>query len=124
MIKDVEIVLVPYMQKLRDVETLLNNAWGEPCMGKFPSRYVKIRSRYNLDIFICTPETFGLNFFIRTGPEGFVHRALSHWKKISNGGYSQQAQLRDRKGDIVPTPTEEAVFEALQWSFVRPELRI
>jgi DNA polymerase/3'-5' exonuclease PolX len=126
LIKDIEIVAIPHNAKLRELMQLVNDNphWGSPIAGKFPSKYTKIRGCYNLDLFWCTKETYGLNFFIRTGPQSFVTRALSIWKKITGGGYSQEAQLRLADGTIVPTPTEEAVFEALKWNFVRPEHRV
>lgn len=124
MIKDVEVVAVPNSRHLFELRALVNKKWGEPQVGAFPSKYTRIRGRMNIDLFWCTPETFGLNFFIRTGSDHFVRRALADWKKTTNGGRSEDAQLRKRDGTIVPTPTEEAVFAALGWRFVNPELRV
>ena len=123
MIKDVEVVAVPAGVHLYALADIVNKKWGEPQIGKYPSKYTRIRGRYNLDMFWCTRETFGLNFFIRTGPDSFCRRALAAWKVKTNGGYSEEAQLRMANGTIVPTPTEMAVFEALGWKFVKPENR-
>lgn len=124
MIKDVEIVAVPSNRHLRELMEIVNKKWGEPQAGKFPSKYTKIRGRWNLDIFWCTRETFGLNFFIRTGPQHFVARALGMWKSQTKGGYSEDAILHRADGTVVPTYTEQAVFEALGWNYVRPENRV
>lgn len=125
-IKDVEIVAIPItndwqaMQKLRDI---VNQRWGAPRIGAFPSRYTQVRGRANIDLFWQTRATFGLNMFIRTGSAAWVQRALAYWKKITNGGYSEGALLHLADGTIVPTLTEEAVFEALKCKFVPPERR-
>jgi DNA polymerase/3'-5' exonuclease PolX len=124
MIKDVEIVYVPDTTKLQEVAKLLNTKWGEPAIGRFPSLYTKIRGRYNVDLFCCTRETFGMNYFIRTGPDSFCRRFLATWKEKTNGGYSNGAILHLSDGTVVPTPTELSVFNALGWKFVRPEHRV
>lgn len=124
LIKDVEIVFVPNNARLFDLIEIINHKWGEPAIGKFPSKYTRIRGRYNIDIFCCSRDTIGLNYFIRTGSDSFVRRALAEWKKKTGGGYSQDDQLRDRHGNIVPTPSEQHVFAALGWRFVNPELRV
>jgi DNA polymerase/3'-5' exonuclease PolX len=123
MIKDVEIVAVPAGKYLHEMADVVNKKWGEPQIGKYPSKYTRIRGRYNLDIFFPTVDTFGLIYFIRTGPDSFCRRALSEWKKITNGGYSEDGILRDADGHKVPTPDEQAVFAALKWNFVKPENR-
>lgn len=123
-IKDVEIVLIPKNTDLVRLAEIINGSWGRPIAGMWPSKYTKIRGRFNLDIFTCTPETFGLNLFIRTGPDTYGQRMLSHWKTITNGGYSEGAQLHRADGTIVPTPTEQSVFDALRLPFLPPEKRL
>jgi DNA polymerase/3'-5' exonuclease PolX len=123
MIKDCEFVIIPDNAKLFELASIINSKWGEPQIGKFPSKYVRIRGRFNLDIFVNTRETFGLNYFIRTGPDSFCRRALAAWKIKTSGGYSEDCQLHTADGKIVPTPTEASVFAALGWNFVKPENR-
>lgn len=123
MIKDVEIIAVPNPQFLHETKELVNKRWGEPQIGFFPSKYTRIRGRYNLDFFFVTTETFGLSFFIRTGPDSFCRRAFSEWKKRTSGGFAQDGILFDGDGHKVPTPDESAVFAALGWNFVKPENR-
>jgi DNA polymerase/3'-5' exonuclease PolX len=124
LIKDIEIVAIPNNVFLLELKNIVNSKWGEPDAGKFPSKYTKVRGYRNIDFFWCTPKTFGLNFFIRTGPQSFVTRALSVWKALSKGGYSEGAILHNADGSIVETLTEEDVFRALGWNFVRPENRV
>jgi DNA polymerase/3'-5' exonuclease PolX len=126
-IKDVELVCLPDPQRLSELKAIVNSKWGTPKSGPFPSKYTQIRSLVNLDLFWASRETFGLVMFIRTGPRGYVARALGHWKKITNGGYSDEAILwkPDGNGGFVshPTLTEESVFAALNAPFVPPEHR-
>lgn len=122
-IKDIEIVAVPAPIHMSYLKDIVNNLWGTPQIGAFPSKYTKIRAVLNIDFFWCTVETFGLNFFIRTGSREWGQKALEHWKKLTNGGYSQGAQLHRADGTIVPTPREEDVFTALQVRFVPPNRR-
>jgi DNA polymerase/3'-5' exonuclease PolX len=124
MIKDVELVCVPDNKQLHELMAIVNSKWGEPSIGKFPSKYTRIRGAHNLDLFWSTPQTFGLNYFIRTGPQSFVTRALSIWKKTTGGGYSKDCILHRADGTPVETPDEEAVFRALGWNFVRPQNRV
>lgn len=81
------------------------------------------RSGMQVDLFICTPETWGLNFFIRTGPGDFGRRALAHWKRITGGGYADEAQLYNAAGKLVPTPEEADVFSALKVGWIEPARR-
>lgn len=110
-----------------ELKAIVNARWGKPKIGPFPSKYTAIRSILNLDLFWATKENFGLVLFIRTGPKGFVIRALAHWKQITNGGYSDEAVLWKPNGqggfEPVPTPEEADVFTALNRKFVPPEHR-
>lgn len=122
-IKDIEIVLVPDMPKLYELRDVINHTWGVPAIGAFPSKYTRIRGAVNIDIFTCDVETFGLNFFIRTGSDSFAMKGLAHWKKITGGGYSEGARLHLKDGTKITTRTEQEVFEALKCPFVPPEKR-
>lgn len=129
-IKDIEIVLIPHPEHLAELKDAINNRWGTPQIGAWPSKYCKIRAALNLDIFTVTPETWGLLFFIRTGPAEFGQRALTFWKTVTNGGYSKDGILHLADGTPVPTPEEEDVFRVLEkysgtrCPFVPPERRL
>lgn len=122
-IKDVEIVAVPNAAFLFELAQVVNGEWGPPGMGRFPAKYTKIRGAANLDLFWCSRETFGLNFFIRTGSDAFVARALARWKMITHGGYSECARLHRADGTVESTPEELAVFRLLELEFVPPRER-
>lgn len=122
-IKDIEIVAVPRAASLMDLQRLVNSCWGEPSIGRFPSKYTRIRGAYNLDLFWCTAETFPLNLFIRTGPADYSHRGLVRWKQVSGGGWSKDARLHRADGTLVDLKTEEDVFQALRWPWSPPEER-
>lgn len=129
-IKDIEIVLIPDPAHLAELKDAINNRWGIPQIGAWPSKYCKIRAMLNLDIFTVTPETWGLLFFIRTGPAEFGQRMLTYWKTITKGGYSQDGILHLADGTPVPTPEEEDVFRVLEQHggqrcpFIPPERRL
>lgn len=122
-IKDVEIVACPDSKQLYEFSDIVNKRFGEPSIGRYPSKYLKIRSALDLDFFFATPETLGLVFFIRTGSAEFAQCALAQWKKITSGGYSHEARLHLADGTKISTPTEEDVFHALKWDYIPPEKR-
>lgn len=89
--------------------------------------------RVKVDVFVCTPATWGLNLMIRTGSgvgpsgkaqDGFAPAMLVRWKAVSGGGQSYEAQLRGANGGTRPTPEEQDVFEACKVRWVPPEKRI
>lgn len=80
----------------------------------------------HLELYIVTPETWGVMFLIRTGPEEF-----SHWlvTKIQNGGaLPRYCQIKDGNlwsaGKIIPTPEERDVFWALNLPYTEPKDRV
>lgn len=78
-----------------------------------------------IDLFqCCNPQQWGLLYFYRTGSADFVHRALSHFKKRTAGGYSDANRWYLPSGIQVDTSTEEMVFHQLNCKFVPPEKRV
>lgn len=128
-IKDIEICAIPNNQHLASIRELVNQKWGNPEIGAFPSKYTKVRGSVAIDFFWLTKENWGLQFFIRTGPAEFVKRALAYWKEHT-GGYSEGGILHNDAGSIVPTLEEEDVFKALEVAggkpcpFIAPEKRL
>src|SRR5437867_4027103 len=63
-IKDVEVVLIPSPYCLSKLADIINNRWGRPSIGKWPSKYTRIRSVYNIDIFTATLDNWAMILFI------------------------------------------------------------
>lgn len=123
-IGDIEIVARPIMATVYQFREIVNNEWGRPSIGAYPSKYTRIRSNVNIDFFWpMSANHWGLIYFIRTGSEDYVIRALAHWKKITNGGYSQDGILHLPDGTVVPTLEESDVYAALKWPYREPEQR-
>lgn len=115
---DIEIVATPIMndfEKLDGLRKIVNGGrFGPVDIGAFPSRYTRIKGpSVQIDCFWQSRETFGLNFFIRTGPAEYVARALAFWKTITTGGYSEGAVLHLIDGTPIQTRTEQDVFDML-----------
>ncbi|MFA7295838.1 MAG: hypothetical protein WC211_01465 [Dehalococcoidia bacterium] len=90
-------------------------------------------AQMRVDVFVCTPETWGLNYMIRTGSgvgpsgrpdDGFAPAMLVRWKQVSGGGQARGAQLYDGAVQLRPTPEEADVFEACRVRWVPPEQRL
>jgi DNA polymerase/3'-5' exonuclease PolX len=118
--RDIEIVAIPANRHLATLRKIVNNEWGVPVCGEFPSKHTRIRGILDIDFFWCDKETWGLNYFIRCGSREYVAGALAHWKKLSGGGYSKNCRLHLPNGVQIFTPEESDVFDVLQREFVRP----
>lgn len=85
-----------------------------------------VDGKIKLDLFLTTPEQFGLIFLIRTGPADFSHRFVM--KKYQGGSLPndyrvEDGHLKKLTGEIIPTPDEETVFRLAGMKFVPPEER-
>lgn len=79
-------------------------------------------NRLPIDVFSTTPEHWGMALFVRTGPKDWNIRAMSRLRELGREGHAYGGvTLAD--GTDVPCPTEERVFELLEWGYVRPEGR-
>lgn len=97
--------------------------WLKGCKpeGKYWQGELDAYPGLKLDLFLTTPEQWGIILLIRTGHRDFSQaiaaRALRIGMKI-DGGF-----LHDRQGNRLVTPTEESVFRALGLDYVEPRER-
>jgi DNA polymerase/3'-5' exonuclease PolX len=78
-------------------------------------------SGLKLDLFLTTPENWGITLAIRTGSAEFSRALVTHALRI--GMRAQHGALWGREGQPLPTPTEESVFEALGLEWREPSER-
>lgn len=81
------------------------------------------RRRCKLDLFLCTPETWGAALAIRTGSVEFSRALVTRWIDVSHGGHFEALRLRRPDGQVLDTPEERDVFRACQVKWVPPHRR-
>ena len=99
-------------------------------------RYVKlrhVRSGLQVDLFITTPEQWGLILLIRTGPADYSQWLVTEARRLGmhTGGGSLRKGLRDHSlpatavctCEVIPTPEERDVYTALALPYVEPSDR-
>lgn len=92
----------------------------------FGERYYRVNFnpgnlKIPIDLFVVLPPAqWGTQLVIRTGCAEFSHWIVS--LRISHGLRFRDGHL-ERMGQVIDTPTEESVFEALRLPFVPPERR-
>ncbi len=90
------------------------------------ARYLKLwlpRSGFRVDLFLATPETWGVIFAIRTGSSDFSRALVTRWTVVT-GGHSKDGRLCDRDGNPLSTPEERDVFDLCRVKYIAPPLRL
>ena len=81
---------------------------------------------YQVDLFLQPdPATWGVNMMVRTGSAEFSKRMVTQRSKggwMPDGMYQRDAQLW-RDGEVLDTPEERDVFEAIGKEWVEPKER-
>lgn len=90
------------------------NPQGRYWRGWLPATQIKV------DLFLATPENWGVIFLIRTGPADYSARIVSQCRPHH---YFAEGRLLDRDGRFVPTPEECDVYNALGLPFIEPQAR-
>lgn len=132
---DIEIVLIPAMQPdLLGVwsfspglisETLANDGFLLTKNGDHFKKAHLSNGRASFDIFLTTPEQWGVIFTLRTGPEEFSHRIVTR----RNQGGLLPSFLRVKEGRVwngsvaMETPEEEDFFKAIEIPYILPKER-
>lgn len=134
-IGDIEIVAIPRLQ--RDLFGQLMPASPTALDGFLVTRQVPLSKdgtrykqfkygRFTVDLFLQPdPATWGVNFLIRTGSQEFSRAFVTSWHRggmLPPGFHVAGARLY-RRGELLSTPEEQDVFEAIGRPWVRPEDR-
>lgn len=134
-VKDIELVCIPKAvnvndgmfdkKEIRDPKfvQLINSFKREKGNGE--GKAVKIilpEEEINIDLFITTPEQWGVIFMIRTGNEWFSKRMVTEIKEF--GFYCEDGYLKRKSGDIVPCFEEKDFFTITGAQYVEPYARV
>jgi DNA polymerase/3'-5' exonuclease PolX len=120
-VRDIEVVCIPIPERLASFASVVNQ-WekvkGDP-QGKYTQRILP--SGIKLDLFMATPENWGLIFAIRTGSANFSSHVLATgWVKA---GYHSVDGYLTRNGQRIPVREEEELFDLIGIPWVEPSRR-
>lgn len=82
-----------------------------------------ICGRVKLDVFLCNPENFGIQYLIRTGSAEFSQRIVTALRYSKNCPV-RDGYIHDRHGSEIITPDEQSVFDLLGMEFIEPRNRV
>jgi DNA polymerase/3'-5' exonuclease PolX len=132
-IGDIEFVCIPKTVKAADGmfdEKEIRDPDFVSLVNSFPrvkgngeGKYTKIiLEGIKLDLFITTPEQWGVIFMIRTGSDLFSKRMVTEIKDY--GFMCQDGYLKRRSGEIVPCYEEKDFFSFTGMEYVEPFARV
>jgi len=130
-IGDIELVCIPktipnnsvlFAQPTRDPEfvKLVNTFARVKGNGEGKYSQLILTEGMHLDLFITTPDQWGVIFMIRTGSAEFSHRMVTECKK--NGYYVKDGFLW-KDITMIPVPKEEDFFSITKLPYVQPKAR-
>lgn len=125
-VKDIEICLIPSDKKklFNALGTHLYKLNKEFKPSKWGQKYLQFKYEgKQIDLFIGDENNWGLLYLIRTGSAEFSTKMLAQWKRVTQGGYSENGYLHTADGKLVKTPEEETVFALCKMNFVEPRMR-
>lgn len=135
-IGDIEIVCIPRYDYIPDLfgnpvqqyplmdDVLKAQDWKTVKNGERYKQFA-LENGAQLDLFLVTPETWGLQLLIRTGPADFSHRLVTdrrHGGCLFGGWKVKDGRLWGYHG-VLDTPEEADVFTALEMGYIKPEDR-
>jgi DNA polymerase/3'-5' exonuclease PolX len=134
LVGDVEIVAIPREPERLVVGrpgNLLDQALAEICRkrafvrlkdGERYKQFEVVHAACRLDLYLCTPATWGWIMVLRTGPQAFTKSLVC--KKNLGGVCPPEVSFRDgrivRLDQVIDTPEEADVFEALGLRHLEP----
>lgn len=144
--KDIELVAIAKLESLSTVDMFGQAVSGQvenklesrihglldwqfdsilPRNGPKYKRLRHIETGICCDLFIVTPESWGVQFAIRTGPGDFskelVTRAIRRGMKVDGGKLWKVHN--DGSRDELPTPNEHSFFDWLGLTYIEPNER-
>ncbi len=114
----------------RDVGILSHrlDSRGRKTFGKLNKNLVHDPSGIPVDVFATTPQNWGMAMFVRTGPKEWVKRAMMRFIALGHRGHASAGVTVNSKDPAerqdIDCPTEQRVFDLLEWRWRDPEHRL
>lgn len=84
---------------------------------------VHVESGIPVDIFSTPKENWGMAFVVRTGSANFNKRMMAALIEAGMEGHAYGGVTVPGRFGEVACPTEQSVFDLLEWDFIQPEDR-
>ena len=94
------------------------NKIGAVTIGPLNKLLVHPATGIGVDVFTTTAENWGMAMVVRTGPAGFNVRVMSRFIELGMAGHAYGGVTRGNED--LQCPTEERVFELLEWEYLDP----
>ena len=94
--------------------------------GTLAKYLTHVESEIPVDVFTATKENWGITFLVRTGPANYCKWVMSRFQTLGHKGQVQGPIITNvgtQNQEDVDCPTEERVFELLEYDFVQPNAR-
>ena len=86
------------------------------------NKYVRhVGTGIPVDIFTASPEFWGMAPVVRTGPKEFCQAIMTRFQSLTLQGHASAGVSRGAQ--MMDCPTEQDVFDFLQWEYIAPEFR-
>lgn len=131
---DLEIVAIPKTEPITDLfgtevgrASLVDDVLVNRVFTKNGEKYKQFAYQdMTVDLFLATPETWGVIYTIRTGPWEYAKWLVT--SRYAGGAMPGTMRCQDgrlwQSGAVLDTPEEADVFKALGLEFVPPERRV
>ncbi len=133
---DIEIVCIPRAEFNLLGESYRTDMKIEAAIYEAGFKFIKNGERFKqfdmgpckVDLFITTPECWGMIYTIRTGSAEFSHRLVT--PKSMGGLLPSDMQVENGRikhrgtGQLYATPEEEDVFSVIGLEYIPPEMRL
>ena len=94
------------------------NKLGATTIGPMNKLLLHRATGIGVDIFATSSENWGMALMVRTGPAGFNVRMMARFRELGMAGHAYGGVTKG--GNELQCPTEERVFELLEWEYLAP----
>ena len=95
---------------------------GAVTIGPLNKLLIHPATGIGVDVFATSAENWGMAMVVRTGPAEFNVRVMARFQEPGIAGHTYGGVTSE--GEELQCPTEERVFELLEWDYLEPWMRM